>query len=233
MTYTGFGVYQQQPPPPPPRSNRRPLWTVLGVVVVLAVAGAVTGVVLAARGEEQAAPASTTSTAPAPEWQVVEDEAAEIAYDLPPSWENSGGGVADRLRLTKTWVSRPFQCQGRNMIQAMVGSGGLANPDARGVATGAVRAVARAGYAIDQVEPDIADPVVSAETDDRLVLSVAVKPNAVSACFSPAATVTAVALRKGPKVCVLVLNVAEGGPHVAEGPSDEDVKRILESVRLL
>lgn len=231
MSYTGLGVYQRQPPK---RPSRAPLWIALGAAVVL-VGGGVTAFALLNRGDDRAQPAPTTSassSAPEPDWQPVDDSQAGLAYELPPSWESSGSGASGRIRLTTSYVSRPFQCQGRSMIQAQAMAGSVVDDDPEQVATELVNRIAAGGYTVDEAPPEIGAPRVESGDGEAVRLSVEVTPKSASACYAPKATVSAVALRNGPKVSVFVLNVAEGGPHVAEGPSEDQVKRILESVRL-
>ncbi|MFD0203891.1 MULTISPECIES: hypothetical protein [Saccharothrix] len=230
MSYTGLGVYQQQPPK---RPNRAPLWIALAVVAVLVIGGGVTAFVLLNSGDDRAVPptSSTTST-PEPEWQPVDDSQAGVAYELPPSWEFSGAGASGRIRLTTSYVSRPFQCQGRSMIQAQAAAGSIIDDDPEQVATELVNRIAAGGYTVNGAAPEIGEPRVESADDDVVRVSVEVTPKSANACYAPKATVSAVALRNGSKVSVFVLNVAEGGPHVAEGPSEDDVKRILGSVRL-
>lgn len=231
MSYTGLGVYQQQPPK---RPNRAPLWIALAVVAVLLVGGGVTAIVALNSGDGQAAapgPTSTTSSAAEPDWQSVEDEKAGLAYELPPSWESSGSGSSGRVKLSTTYVSRPFQCQGRSMIQAQAMAGSVVHDDPEQVAAELVNRIAAGGYTVDDAPPEIGEPRVETGDGDVVRLSVEVTPKAANACYAPKATVSAVAMRDGSEVAVFVLNVAEGGPHVAEGPSEDDVERILESVR--
>ena len=232
MSYTGLGVYQQQPPPK--RPSRAPLWIALSVVAVLVVGGGVTAAVLLNSGGG-AAPAPTTSassSAPEPDWQPVDDSQADLAYEVPPTWESSGGGTSGRVRVTTSYVSRPFQCQGRSMIQAQAMAGSVVDDDLEQVATDMVNRIAEGGYTVDDAPPEIGEPQVESSDDEAVRLSIEVTPKAANACYAPKATVSAVALRNGGKVSVFVLNVAEGGPHVAEGPSEDDVERILKSVRL-
>lgn len=235
MSYTGLGVYQQQPPK---RPNRAPLWIALAVVGVLVVGGGVTALVVLESGDDPAAPppspsaTSTTSSAPEPDWQQVEDSQGGLAFDLPPSWESTGGGSSGRVRLHTSYVSRPFQCQGRSMIQAQAVSGSVTDDDPEQVAAELVNRLAAGGYTVDGAPPGITEPRVESADGDVVRLSVEVTPKSASACYAPKATVSAVAMRNGSKVSVFALNVAEGGPHVAEGPSDDDVERILGSVRL-
>ncbi|GAB2985617.1 hypothetical protein [Saccharothrix stipae] len=233
MSYTGLGVYQQQPPK---RPSRAPLWIALAVVAVLVVGGGVTALVLNSGDDRAAAPPPTSGSSPSsaarPDWQPVDDSQAGLVYELPPTWESSGGGASGRIRLTTSYVSRPFQCQGRDMIQAQAAAGSIIDDDPEQVATELVNRIAAGGYTVAGAPPEIGEPRVESATEDVVRLSVEVTPKSASACYAPKATVSAVALRNGSKVSVFVLNVAEGGPHVAEGPSDDDVKRILESVRL-
>ena len=230
MNYTGLGVYQQQPPK---RPNRAPLWIALAVVAVLVVGGGVTAFVLLNRGGDQATPTSTstTSSAAEPEWQPVDDEKAGLSYELPPSWESSGAGSSGRIKLSTTYVSRPFQCQGRSMIQAQAMAGSVVHDDPEQVATELVNRIAAGGYTVNDAPPEIGEPRVESGDDEVVRVSVEVTPKSASACYAPKATVSAVAMRDGSEVAVFALNVAEGGPHAAEGPSEDDVKRILESVR--
>ncbi|WP_158843115.1 hypothetical protein [Saccharothrix deserti] len=233
MSYTGLGVYQQRPPK---RPSRAPLWIALAVVAVLVIGGGVTALVLLKSGDDQASPtssgsASTTSAAPEEDWLPVKDLQAGLAYEVPPSWESTGGGGSGRVTLTTSYVSRPFQCQGRSMIQAQAMSGSVTDDDPEKVATELVNRIAGGGYTVNDAPPEIAEPRVESGDGGEVRVSVEVTPKSTSACYAPKATVSAVAMRKGSKVSVFVLNVAEGGPHVAEGPSDDDVKRILESVR--
>ncbi|MFE2757600.1 hypothetical protein ACFXGA_36925 [Actinosynnema sp. NPDC059335] len=231
MSYTGLGVYQQQPPK---RPNRAPLWIALAAVAVLVVGGGVTAFVLLDR-DDGGAPAGTTSaasTAPEPDWQPVDDSQAGLFYELPPSWESTGGGASGRIRLTTSYVSRPFRCQGRDMIQAQAMAGSIIEDDPEQVATELVNRIAAGGYTVNGAAPEVGEPRVEAADDEVVRLSVEVTPKAANACYAPKAAVSAVAFRNGAKVSVFVLNVAQGGPHVAEGPSDDDVARILGSVRL-
>jgi hypothetical protein len=230
VSYSGLGVYQQQPPK---RPSRAPLWIALATAVVL-IGGGVTTFVLLNAGDDRAAPAPTSasSAAPEPDWQPVDDDQTGVAYELPPSWESSGGGASGRIRLNTTYVSRPFECQGRSMIQAQAMAGSVVDDDPEQVATELVNRIAAGGYTVNGAPPEIGEPQVESGDDDAVRLSVEVTPKSANACYAPKATVSAVALRDGAKVCVFVLNVAEGGPHVAEGPSEDDVRRILGSVRL-
>ncbi|MEU4741597.1 hypothetical protein AB0G02_14195 [Actinosynnema sp. NPDC023658] len=233
MSYTGLGVYQQQPPK---RPNRAPLWIALAVVVVLVVGGVVTAIAMNS-GDDPAAPrpstsASSTSSTPDPDWQPVDDSQAGLFYEVPPSWKSTGGGASGRIRLTTSYVSRPFTCQGRSMIQAQSMAGSVIDDDAEGVATELVKRIAADGYTIADVPPEVTGPTVETGDGEVVRLSVEVTTKSANACYAPKATISAVALRNGPKVSVFALNVAEGGPHVAEGPSEDDVRRILESVRL-
>ncbi|MBB5955635.1 hypothetical protein FHS29_002216 [Saccharothrix tamanrassetensis] len=203
----------------------------LAVVGVLVLVGGGTAVVLL--NGKSAPPAPTTSSEPPePEWPVVEDTQAGVAYQVPPSWKSGGGGASGRVRLTQSRVSRPFECQGRSMIQAQVASGSVIDDDLADVATTVARDIAKGGYTVEGRQPELAGPDVRGD-EERTVVSFGVTPRAVNPCFAPKATVTAVALRNGPKATVVVLNVAEGGPHAAEGPGEEEADRILESVRLL
>ncbi|WP_367136534.1 hypothetical protein [Saccharothrix sp. HUAS TT1] len=228
MSYTGLGVYQQ---PPPKRPDRAPLWIALAVVAVLLVAGGVTAFVVLNAGDDRADAPPTTSTSAAPDWQEVDDTEAGLAYELPPSWESTGGGASGRVPLSESHVSRPFQCQGRSMIQAQSVSGSVIDDDPEQVATELVNRIAAGGYTIAGAAPEITEPRVEGSDDGVVRLSVEVTPKSANACYAPKATVSAVAVRNGAEVAVFVLNVAQGGPHVAEGPSDDDVTRILESVR--
>lgn len=230
MSYSGLGYYQPQPPP---RPNRRPLWIALSVLGVLAIAGGVVAAVVLTRGDTEAAPTTSAQPAKQTKWQTIEDTQSGVSYELPESWETSGGGVAGRVRLAKSAVSRPFECQGRSMIQAQIASGSVVSDSPAEVATEVATGIAKGGYTVDRKEPRLGEPEVESESDDRAVVSVKAEPNAVNPCFAPKATVTAVAMRDGSKVAVVVLNVAEGGPHVAEGPSADEVKHILESVQKL
>lgn len=229
MSYTGLGVYQQQPPPP---KRRRP-WIALAVLGVLAVVGGGTAAVLLTGNDAAPAPTAPTSATSTtkPEWPVVEDTQAGLRYEVPPSWEASTGGAVGGVRLTKSLVSRPFACQGRTMIQAQVASGSASGEPAD-VAEAVVLELARNGYTVDGKKPKLGRPEVRG-VGEHTEASVEVTPSAVSPCFAPKATVRAYATSRGSKVAVLVLNVAEGGPHVAEGPSEDDVERIMESVRPL
>ncbi|ONI88404.1 hypothetical protein ALI22I_18755 [Saccharothrix sp. ALI-22-I] len=232
MSYTGLGVYQQQPPK---RPSRAPLWIALAVVAVLVIGGGVTAFVLLNSGQTTTTapgPSSTTSAAPEEEWQPVDDSQAGLVYEVPPSWESTGGSASGRIRLSTSYVSRPFQCQGRSMIQAQAMSGSIIDNDPEKVGTELVNRIAAGGYTVNGSPPEIAEPRVQPVDGDAVRVSVEVTPKSASACYAPKATVTAVALRNGSKVSVFVLNVAEGGPHVAEGPSEDQVQRILESVRL-
>ncbi len=227
MSYTGLGVYQQ-----PKIPNRRPLWIALAVVgVLVVVGGAVTAALLVDTGSTTQ-PTITTTSSTAPVWPVVEDTQAGVRYEVPPSWQDSGGGSAGRVRLTKSMVSRPFECQGRSMIQAQIASGSIIGDDLAEVARTLAAEIAKNGYSVGGKRPEVTEPDVRGDRE-KSVVSVHVTPSAVSPCYAPKATVTAVALRNGPKVSVAVLNVAEGGPHVAEGPTEDEARRILESVRLL
>ncbi|TQM83471.1 hypothetical protein FHX81_5896 [Saccharothrix saharensis] len=230
MSYSGLGVYQQQPPK---RPSRAPLWIALATAVVL-IGGGVTTFVLLNAGDDRAAPTPTSasSAAPEPDWQPVDDDQTGVAYELPPSWESGGGGASGRIRLNTTYVSRPFECQGRSMIQAQAMAGSVVDDDPEQVATELVNRIAAGGYTVNGAPPEIGEPRVESGDDDAVRLSVEVTPKSANACYAPKATVSAVALRDGAKVCVFVLNVAEGGPHAAEGPSEGDVRRILRSVRL-
>lgn len=231
MSYTGLGVYPQQPPK---RPSRAPLWIALAVVVVLVGAGVTTFVLLNAGDDRAAAPPATSvsSSAPEPDWQPVDDSRSGLSYELPPTWESSGGGASGRIRLTTSYVSRPFQCQGRSMIQAQAMAGSVVDDDPEQVATELVNQIAAGGYTVNDAPPEIGEPRVESGDDEAVRLSVEVTPKSANACYAPKATVSAVALRDGAKVSVFVLNLAQGGPHVAEGPSDDDVERILGSVRL-
>lgn len=226
MSYTGLGVYQSQPPK---RPSRAPLWIALAVVGLLAAGVGVTAFVLLGKDDETAAP--TTSAAPREVWLPVDDSEAGVSYELPPSWEAHGAGTVGLLRVTRSHVSRPFQCQGRDMVQALSVSGSVDRGTPEEVATGVVRALAEGGYTVDGTPPEISEPRVEDAADDRVVVAVEVTPKAVNACYAPGATVTAVALRDGSRTSVFAVNVAEGGPHAAQGPSDDEVRRILESVR--
>ncbi|MBY8851668.1 hypothetical protein K7G98_26485 [Saccharothrix sp. MB29] len=117
------------------------------------------------------------------------------------------------------------------MIQAQAVAGSLVEDDPEQVGTELVNRLAASGYTVNGAPPTIGDPRVEGD-GDRVVVSVEVTPEAANACFAPKARITAVALRDGGEVAVFALNVAEGGPHVAEGPSEDDVERILGSVRL-
>ncbi|MEV0682050.1 hypothetical protein AB0I60_36565 [Actinosynnema sp. NPDC050436] len=226
MGYSGLGVYQQQPPPP----NRRPLWIALAVAGVLAVAGGATAAVVLT--DSTAAPAPTTAqTTARPEWTVVEDTQAGLRYEVPPSWEASAGGAVAGVQLTKSLVSRPFDCQGRSMIQAQVASG-TGSGEVPDVAEAVIVELARNGYTVNGKKPELGKPEVRG-VGEHTEASVEVTPSAVSPCYAPKATIRAYATSNGSRVSVLVLNVAEGGPHVAEGPSEDDVERIMESVRPL
>ncbi|MFI9009604.1 hypothetical protein ACIGNX_20480 [Actinosynnema sp. NPDC053489] len=230
MNYTGLGVYQQ---PPPKRPGRAPLWIALAAVAVLVVGGGVTALVRAKSGDAGAPRATPAPTsAPEPDWQPVDDPQAGLAYELPPSWESSGSGASGRVRMTTSYVSRPFECQGRSMVQAQAMAGSVVDDDPEQVATELVNRIAAGGYTVDDAPPRIDEPRVEPSDDGAVRLSVEVTPQAANACFAPRAAVSAVALRRGAEVAVLVLNVARGGPHVAEGPSEDDVERILRSVRL-
>ncbi|MFD1149958.1 hypothetical protein [Saccharothrix hoggarensis] len=234
MSYSGLGVYQQPPPKPP---SRAPLWIALAVVGVLVVGAGVAAAVLLNSGGGSAAPGSsastpTSTTPPEPDWQPVDDTQSGLAYELPPSWEDTGGGASGRVRFSSSHVSRPFECQGRRMIQAQAVSGSVVDDDLEQVATEVVNRMAAGGYTVDGAPPEIGEPRVESADDEAVRLSVEVTPKSANACYAPKATISAVALRNGPKVSLFVLNVAQGGPHVAEGPSDDDVTRILGSVRL-
>ncbi|QFZ22661.1 hypothetical protein [Saccharothrix syringae] len=229
MSYTGLGAYPPQLPPR--RPSRAPLWIALAVVAVLAAVVGVVAFTLLGDHEGQAGTPAPTSTSPAPDWLAVEDDEAGLRYELPPSWEEGGTGALGRLRITGSHVSRPFQCQGRDMVQAQAVAGSVASGNAEEIATDVVNRLARGGYTVDGTAPGIGEPRVET-SDDRVVVSVEVTPKAVNACYAPGAVVTAVALRKGSKTAVFALNVAQGGPHAAQGPAEDDVRRILEGVRL-
>ncbi|GAA1272367.1 hypothetical protein [Saccharothrix xinjiangensis] len=229
MSYSGLGVYQQQPPPR--RPNRAPLWIALAVVGVLVVGGATAFALLGDEDGRATPTSSTSSSAPEPGWAVVEDDQAGVRYELPPSWERGGKGSVGRLRVTESHVSRPFECQGRNMIQAQAVSGSVAG-EPEEVAAEVVTGLAGNGYTVNGTPPEVGEPRVETSSDDRVVLSVEVTPKAANACYAPKATITAVALRDGSRTAVFAVNVAQGGPHVAQGPSEDDVRRILGSVRL-
>jgi hypothetical protein len=231
VNYTGLGVYQQQPPKPP---SRAPLWIALGVVAVLVVGAGITAIVVLRSGDDQTASPTSTSTASSaaePDWQPVDDEKSGLSYELPPSWESSGAGSSGQVKMSTTYVSRPFQCQGRSMIQAQAMAGSIADDDPEQVATELVNRIAAGGYTVNGSPPEVGEPRVESGDGAVVRLSVEVTPKAANACYAPKATVSAVAMRNGSEVSVFVLNVAEGGPHAAEGPSDDDVERILESVR--
>ncbi|MFT7838345.1 hypothetical protein Q5530_19585 [Saccharothrix sp. BKS2] len=228
MSYSGLGAYP--PHPPPRRPNRAPLWLALGAAGVLAVGGGVAFALLGGDEDGRATPA--TSSPAEPDWPVVEDDSAGVRYELPPSWESSGKGVVGRLRVTGSHVSRPFECQGRDMVQAQSVSGAVVDDDPEGVAAELVGQLARNSYTVEGAPPEVGEPRVESSSEDRVVLSVEVTPRAANACYAPKATITAVALRNGSRTSVLVVNVARGGPHVAQGPSEDEVRRILGSVRL-
>jgi hypothetical protein len=237
VTYTGLGVYQQQPPPK--RPSRAPLWIALAVIGLLVVGAGVTAYVLLnsddKAGTTTSGTSSTTSTTAEPDWQPVDDSSSGLTYELPPSWKSTGGGgTSGRVRLSTSHVSRPFQCQGRDMIQAQAMAGSITHDNPEQVAAELANRIAAGGYTVNGAAPQIAEPRVESSDDggDVVRLSVEVTPKSANACYAPKATVSVVALRNGAKVSVFVLNVAEGGPHVAEGPSEDDVKRILGSVRL-
>lgn len=228
MSYSGLGYYQQQPPPKPKRTGLRIALSVLGVLVV---AGGVVTAVLIGSGSDAAAGGQTAATSPSaqPEWTTA--RGSGLTYQVPPSWEENGDGFAGGTRLTGVWVSRPFECQDRQMVQAIVSSAQV-NAATLTVLTQLGKAVANNGYTVDGTPPSVGEPVVT-ESDDRTTVVLPVEPRGVSACYAPKAEITLVAAQlPSGKHGVLVLNVAQGGPHVAQGPSDEEADRIVGSVRV-
>jgi hypothetical protein len=234
LTYTGFGVYQQAPPP---KKNRQPLWIALGVLAgVLVIGGTVTTIVVSnAKSTATTQPTASSTPPDDANWLVVDNTAAKVVYRVPESWEPvSGTSTVGGAALSKFTESRPFQCQGRNMIQANAGSGTAKGNDAESVATAVASAVATGSYAADGKAPTLAKPVVK-QVDiagaPGVSVTVVATPTAVSPCYAPNGEITAIAYPSDTGTAVVVLNVAKGGPHVAEGPTDDEVTRILESVR--
>ncbi|ACU39655.1 hypothetical protein [Actinosynnema mirum] len=227
MSYSGLGYYQQQPPPKPKRTG---LWIALSVLGVLVVAGGVVTAVLIGSGSDASAGGpTTTATSAQPEWTTA--RGSGLTYQVPPSWEESGDGFAGGTRLTGVWVSRPFECQGKQMVQAIVGSAQVTSSSTATLSQ-IGKAVANNGYTVDGTPPGVSEPVVT-EADGRTTVVLAVEPKGVSACYAPKAEITLVAVElPGEEYGVLVLNVAQGGPHVAQGPSDEEADRIVGSVRV-
>lgn len=233
MSYTGFGMYQ----PPAPKKDRRPLWVGLGVLAgVLVIGGTTTAVVVSNTGSTTTTPATSTTAAPDDaKWLVVANTAAKVEYKVPDSWKPvAGSSTAGGVALSKFAESRRFQCQGLNMIQAHAASGSSRDTDAEAVATKLASVIATTSYTVQGKAPKLGKPVVKPvelEGVQGVSVTVVATPTAVSPCYAPTGEVTAIAYRTGSGSTAVALNVAKGGPHVAEGPTDDEVIGILESVR--
>ncbi|WP_199439043.1 hypothetical protein [Umezawaea beigongshangensis] len=239
--YQGFGMYQA-PQQKPPR-GRRPLWLALGVIgLVVLVVGGVVAAVLISRGDAEAGgapsptPASTSNADPAEDWQEIRGDSSKIVYEVPPTWISQSGTVsASQVELGELMKTGTFECRGEKLVQAYAGSGTSTTADPKAVAVAVATSIAVDSYSVDGNRPSAGQPKISTITRDGVTgvrADVEVTPTAVSACHPPKGLVTVVALPHASGTAVVTLNVAQGGPHSADGPTDDEAERILDSVRL-
>ena len=247
--YTGFGMFGQEPKKP--RGNRS-LWLALGALaLVLVVGGIVVTYVLTSKGGHQAGPATSSSAAPATDqvsdsgtdtaarnagWQVIRNSSAHVSYEVPASWQtNNGSASAGAVRLSGLAEGSPFDCQGRSMVQAVIGSGTSTETNPTVLATSTAQAFATVGYTVNNSQPQLGDPAVQPVNHDGvtgIAVTVEATPTAVSTCFAPKGQVTAIAVQTSSGLAVVLLDVALGGPHADQGPTPDDVRRIVDSVRV-
>jgi hypothetical protein len=233
----------QAPQQKPPR-GRRSLWLALGVIglVALVVGGVVAGVLLS-RGDAEAGggpspsqPTTTSPTGPPQDWQEIRGDSSKIVYAVPPSWISQSGTVsASEVELGELMKTGTFDCRGERLVQAYAGSGTSTEADPKAVAVAVATSIAVDSYSVDGNRPSAGQPKITTITRDGVTgvrADVEVTPTAVSACHPPKGLVTVIALPHASGTAVVTLNVAQGGPHSADGPTDDEVDLILDSVRL-
>ncbi|MCP3797859.1 hypothetical protein NLX83_01160 [Allokutzneria sp. A3M-2-11 16] len=234
-----------------PNARRNALITALLLVIV--VAGGTATALLLSRGGGQTAPSTTAppppekttpppvTTRPLPParnagWQVIANHDSGLIYEVPGSWALGGarmarpGGV---LSLSGLAAARPFQCDGKEFVRGEVGSGRMLRRDDPAIVAGAVaEGAAKSNYGSPTVELGPPAPVAVDNLAGATVVA-DVSSTAPSPCHASKARITVLALTVPNGTVAVKIEVPEDGKDAQFSPSADEVRRILESVRLL
>ncbi|GAA4026741.1 hypothetical protein GCM10022247_59510 [Allokutzneria multivorans] len=227
---------------------------IITLLLVIVAAGATAAVLLLSRGGGRTASSTTSAPPPPPEkttrppattkplpparntgWQVIVNQDAGLVYEVPGSWAigNSRmarpGGV---LSLSGLAAARPFQCDGAEFVRGEIGSGRTARRDDPAIVAGEVaEGAARTGYASPTVELAAPTPTtVDGLTGATVVAEVSSASQ--NPCRASKARITVLALATPNGTVAVKIEVPEDGKDAEFSPSAEDVRRILESVRV-
>ncbi|WP_086823057.1 hypothetical protein [Allokutzneria sp. NRRL B-24872] len=228
---------------------------ITALLLVIVVGGGAAAVLLLSRGGGRSTSSSTTSApAPPPEkttqppattkplpparntgWQVIVNDDAGLVYEVPGSWAIGGsrmarpGGV---VSLSGLAAARPFQCDGAEFVRGEIGSGRMTRRDDPAIVAGAVaEGAARAGYPSPTVELGAPTPTTIDGLTGATVVA-EVSSTAQNPCRASKARITVLALAAPNGTVAVKIEVPEDGKDAQFSPSAEDVRRILESVRV-
>ncbi len=239
---------------PEPPKNRTRTMIIAGLSLVIVV-GLVMVVVLLVRGDDTPPAASPTTTASGTtgatrsgsptgssgasgaSWVPITNADAGMTYEVPASWTRSKSGTRSTSGpiLSGLAALHPYQCGQGEYTRAEVGSGKSDDTDMARAARELAKYVATKGYSVDKAEPKVTLEEPSNFTNGG-VAGVMVVANATttaaSECNAPKGKVVALAMR-GPRFTgMFVLDVSFEGKNAQYAPTEAEMKRILDSVRL-
>ncbi|WHT17936.1 hypothetical protein N8J89_33220 [Crossiella sp. CA-258035] len=244
--YGGLGVFGEGQPEPPKNRWRMAIIAALSLVIVV---GLVLVVVLLTRDETpppvaQTTPATSSAsggsgTAGSTALQTITNAEAGLTYKVPANWEKGAEGMS---RTTSGPILRgmaarhPYTCNSLQYTRAEVGSGRTDDNNLARAATELAKNVATRGYTVDKVEPKVTtnEPKNFDNAGTTGVLVVANTTAAkTSECNAPRGQVVALATKGAKGTSVFVLDVSYEGKFADRGPTDAEVRQILDSVRLV
>lgn len=244
--YGGLGVFDEGKPEPP--KNRWRMAIIAGLSLVIVV-GLVMVVVLIARdetppvaqtptGTSSTTSGSSTTSAKAPVWQTITNTEAGLTYQVPANWIKGEEGMSRTTSgpiLRGMAARRPYDCGSGQYTRAEVGSGRTDDTNLTRAATDLAKYVATKGYTVDKAEPTVAlDQPKDFNNSGTTGVLVVARPTAAKAseCNAPRGEVVALAAKSPKGAAVFVLDVSYEGKYAEATPTTDELKRILDSVRL-
>ncbi|MBB4681921.1 hypothetical protein [Crossiella cryophila] len=245
--YGGLGVFGEGQPEPPKNRWRMAIIAALSLVIVV---GLVMVVVLLGRDEStppaaQTTPAtssatagSSSSSAKSAAVQTITNTESGLTYKVPASWQKGGDGMSRTTSgpILKGMAARyPYDCGNGQFTRAEVGSGRTDDTNLTRAASDLAKYVATQGYTVDKVEPKVVlnEPKTFDNSGTTGVLVVANATAAkTSECNAPRGQVIGLAVKGAKGSSVFMLDVSYEGKNSQFTPTEDEMKQILDSVRL-
>lgn len=227
------------------------------VPFAILLAGALVGCTSTVDGNAIAAPGATSQpptttpppTAPSPDstvpdleptrpgWTVLVNQNAHLAYDIPPDWDETPGGVtSDNYEFTVSGAPTPYDCDGSGFTRGYVGSTSLVPGDPAATATQIAQEIAPTLYnsaGEPQVRFTDPRPVQRGGLDGSLVEANITSPQDDCLATRGALAVLVLdAVDEGNVLQVLLVNVdLDGGPDDPPNRTRRELMQILDTMR--